>query len=56
NELASSIIPTTSYKDNGEVVNTKLIDNSRNIEVNIMEIEEAVIHRVIRDNNLQNKL
>ncbi|CAG8688761.1 1616_t:CDS:1, partial [Scutellospora calospora] len=41
NELASTTIPTTSYKDNREVVNAGLIDNSKDIEVSIMEIEEA---------------
>ncbi|CAG8632724.1 2337_t:CDS:1, partial [Scutellospora calospora] len=45
NKLASTIISTTSYKDNREVVNDKLIVNSKDIEVSIMEIEEAVIHR-----------
>ncbi|CAG8686218.1 10222_t:CDS:1, partial [Scutellospora calospora] len=56
NEFASTIIPTAAYKDNREVVNTELIDNSKDIEVSIMELEEAIIHRVIRDNNLQNEL
>ncbi|CAG8543655.1 772_t:CDS:2, partial [Scutellospora calospora] len=32
NELASTIISTTSYKDNREVVNAELIDNSKDIE------------------------
>ncbi|CAG8638809.1 9236_t:CDS:1, partial [Scutellospora calospora] len=45
NEFASTIIPTASYKDNREVVNTELIDNSNDIKVSIIEIEEAVIHR-----------
>ncbi|CAG8712389.1 2630_t:CDS:1, partial [Scutellospora calospora] len=39
-----------------EVVNSEVIDNSKDIEVSIIEIEEAVIYGVIRDNNLQNKL
>ncbi|CAG8606700.1 190_t:CDS:1, partial [Scutellospora calospora] len=56
NELASTTIPIMSYKDNREVVNAELIDNSKDIKVSIMEIEEAVIHRVIRNNNLQNEL
>ncbi|CAG8702313.1 8477_t:CDS:1, partial [Scutellospora calospora] len=56
NKLASTIIPTSTYKDNREVVNAEVIDNSKDIEVSIMKIEEAVIHIVIRDNNLQNEL
>ncbi|CAG8717489.1 3780_t:CDS:1, partial [Scutellospora calospora] len=44
-ELASTILPTSTYKDNREVVNAEAIDNGKDIEVSIMNIEEAVIHR-----------
>ncbi|CAG8594714.1 9573_t:CDS:1, partial [Scutellospora calospora] len=32
NELASTIIPTSTYKNNREVVNAEVIDNSKDIE------------------------
>ncbi|CAG8632463.1 4003_t:CDS:1, partial [Scutellospora calospora] len=52
NELTSTKIPILTYKDNREVVNTEVIDNSKDIEVSIIKIEEVVIYRVIKDNNL----
>ena len=46
----------SAYKKNRELSNIEVVKNIRNIEISIVDIEEAVIQRVVKDKKLQVEL
>src|SRR6266487_4471406 len=48
--------PISAYKRDRELSNMEVVKNVRNIEISIVDIEEAVIQRVVKDKKLQVEL
>ena len=45
-------IPISAYKTDRELSGMEVVRNIRNIEISIVDIEEAVIQRVVKDKKL----